>query len=210
MTAAAPDPAPAAAPNLYQGSEPRDFWLWLSPHDLLARQQLNEVGGFFSFNLPGLPGDAEQIFPFVPNPRFTRSIAPFQGNLLWDYFLEYNLEQSRSAWFPAYPSRLLAIFLLESETDAHEYALQQRRHVAGRVLKRAYTEGDYTCSRHDAAWVDLMRVRGNHDADFLGPVTRAYWAGELVADSTTGTSWRRDPLMEVLFYGTVKLYDLTL
>lgn len=184
--------------NLNHDTEPRDFWVWVSPHDIQVRHQVVEVGSFFSFDLPGLPGEPSEIFPLIHNPRFMRAVSPFQGNLLWGYHVEYNLELSREAWFHEHPSRMLAVFLLDSEAEARRYANRHHRHVADRVLERVFTDGAYTYSRHDSSWVDLLRVHGNQDAEFLNPVTKAYWSGELVKDNTlmaAGLPWTADPLI---------------
>lgn len=97
---------------------------------------------------------------FLPNPSSRTFVSPFQNNLLRAYMAEFNLEMSRERSFSEYPSRLHAIFLLDSEEEAEKYAKHHPEHVSKRVLKQARTAGSYTFSRHDASWVDFFRRTG--------------------------------------------------
>ncbi len=192
--------------NLKVADDQREFWVWVDPSDWLARHNMTFTGAFVSSPSPlGSP-----TLMFLPNPAFKTFIAPFQNNLIRNYIAEYNLELARAASFPTYPCRLECVFLVESEEDAERYAGQHPKHVAGRVLKRVRTNGDYKYSVHDASWVDFMRSGHSMDKDTLDAIGRAYWSGQRVEDcelQSMGKPWMRPYCPEVLFSGRVDFYD---
>jgi hypothetical protein len=196
-------------PNPVVGSETRDFWVWVDPRDRLARHNIQFTGAFVS-------PPVEQGFSalmLLPNPNFNKFVGAFQNNLVRDYLAEYNLELAREAHFPNFPSRLLSIFLLESESAAETYRSSHPEHVSDRLLKRVHAVGRHVYSVHDSGWVDFLRVGGSMDSQTLQAVTEAYWSGRTVTDcelSSMGQPWTGARVPEVLFMGCVKFYDRTL
>lgn len=185
--------------NLVVSGDETDFWVWIDPANRLVRQELTDKGCFVS---PGGIYGGDAALPFVPNPNFSGDISPFTIGLTHQYATEYNLEVSRLHFFPRYPSRLNAIFLLQSEADAKAYGQRHQEHVKGRVLKRVRSCDDYTYSAHDSAWVDLLRENLGSNRDDIRRAAQAYWAGK---------RWSQEPvIMEVLFMGRIEFYDRSL
>ena len=126
---------------------------------------------------------------------------------------EYNLELSRSAHFPEYPSRMHATFLLESKSEADRYAEAHPGHVDGRVLIQAETNGPYRYSVHDASRIDFMRLLSSLDAETVDVVAAAYWIGGTASDATLvsmGQCWTQARGAEVLFEGRIDFPDRAL
>lgn len=188
--------------NLIVDDSPRDFFVWVNPNNRLVRHHVGLLGCFFS--TPAEPG--QPMLMFIPNPAFQSALSPFQNNLIREYTVEYNLEINREALFPSYPSRLRAIFLLESEEEARKYARLHPGHVEGRTLLRGTTSGPYRYSIHDASWIDFMREAHSMDQDTLGRLVDAYWTGARVEDcelQSMGQPWPQETVREVLFEGRI-------
>jgi hypothetical protein len=207
-------PSKSSMQNLLVGTDQCDFYVWINPSDFLVRHQITTVGCFFSVP-PGLgsEGPLDETLMFVPNPKFRGAISPFQNNLLRNYLAEYNLELSRRHYFPRYPCRLAAIFLLENKEDAYRYRERHMVHVGNRLLKCVKTNGPYHYSRHDSSWIDFMQTGHSMDRDTINHVVRAYWSGTAAEDAglvSMGEPWSETPLTEVLFLGRVDFYDTDL
>jgi hypothetical protein len=195
--------------NLFCGEDQRDFYVWVDPSNWLIRHQIQETGSFFSVH----PEDREEALMFIPNPKFRGGVSPFQNNLLQQYIAEYQLEVARQTCCPKYPCRLQAIFLFESEEEADKYRERHFSHVGNRVLKRVKTVGYYCYSLHDSSWIDFLRLSGWNDLQTLDNVCKAYWGGHLVKSShlqSLGKVWTEEPIIEVLYLGTVEFYERSL
>lgn len=196
--------------NLYIGDAPQDFWVWVNPFNLQVRHQISLIGCFFS---AGFVERGESNLPFVPNPKFKGDISPFSIGVTHHYTAEYHFEIYREYYFPQYPSRLNAIYLLSSEGEANEYKERHMGHVGGRVLKKVHTVGQYAFSTHDSSWVDFLRLSHSCDEATIHEVTQAYWRGANVADShliSMGKPWTESPIIETLYLGRIDFYDRTL
>ena len=194
-------------PNLYVGDEPRDFWVWVNPSNRLVRHQVTLIGCFIS---AGFVERGESNLPFIPNPKFKGDISPFTIGVTHQYSAEYNLEINREHYFSVYPSRLNAIYLLQTEGDAIAYQARHMDHVRGRVLKKAKTHGNYAYSTHDSSWVDFLRLAHSCDDQTIHEVAQAYWRGISVEEcqlQSMGKPWTQPPITEVLFLGRIDFYD---
>ena len=197
-------------PNLYIGDEPRDFWVWVNPSNWLVRHQVTLIGCFIS---AGFVERGLSNLPFIPNPDFAGDISPFSISLTNYYSADYNLEINRAHYFPNYPSRLNAIFLLRSEAEALDYKSRHMGHVGDRVLKQVRTVGMHARSTHDSSWIDFLRLSHSCDDQTIHNVAQAYWQGESVEDCQLESMvkpWTQSPIIEVLYLGRVEFYDRTL
>lgn len=201
--------------NLRSGSEERDFHVWIDPRNPVLANNVRV--GIFTSNIASHNGvdyiplsTPENLLPFVENPQptqFTWSISPFVENVIHNYRVEHNFEVMRMRRFSQYPSRLQALFLFETESEAYRY----RERVPDRILKRVKTVGDYGYSLHDLSWIDFARFSPNLDE--WSAVIGAYWIGQQTIDSqleSWGEPWAKESITEVLFLGTVEFYDKTL
>jgi hypothetical protein len=98
--------------NLFSGENEKNFYVWVQPKDIYANFNANMVGSFVSV------ANKEDNLMFLPNKNFSGYISPFQGNILRSYQAEFDLEIIRKKSFRDYPSRLVATFLFENETEA--------------------------------------------------------------------------------------------
>ena len=94
-----------------------------------------------------------------------------------DFGIEYDLERCRYERYRDLPSRLFALFLFESRTEASRYYAQHPTHVGRRILKRGLTTGSCIYSIHDSARIDFLRLGHSMDADTFNYCWRGYWSG---------------------------------
>ncbi len=196
--------------NLYSGNAPRDFWVWVNPSNWIVRHQVTLIGSFGSV---GSVERGKSNLPLIQNPEFSGDISPFTIGVMHQYRAEYNFEVNREHYFPLYPSRLNAIYLLLSEEEAMTYHARHMDHVNGRVLKKVHTIGAYAYSTHDSSWVDFLRLGHGCDDETIHHATQAYWRGISVEDCQTqsmGKLWTQAPIVEALFLGRIGFYDRTL
>lgn len=190
------------APNIFDDSAVRHFWVWVDPEDMISHHNMNIVGSFCS-----TPQSASsETMMFIPNPAFHGFVSPFQNNLTRNYAADYNLELARRARFHRYPCRLQAVFLLESESDAVTYQEENPKHVEDRVLKRVTTAGDYCFSRHDSSWVNFLRLPHMMSQEDIDNCTNAYWLGQSFEDiqlSSYGKPWTQQCATEILYLGRI-------
>jgi hypothetical protein len=138
------------------------------------------VGSFAGGPVSDLGGGSPEYLPFIHNPDAKPAfITPFHNNVISWYRVEYNLERARHAHpeLTHYPSRLWALYLLNSRTDAEAYAVTHPEHVGNRVLKRCVMIGPYLYSIHDAASIDFLMVSHSMDDDTWSLCAHRYWSG---------------------------------
>ena len=122
-----------------------------------------------------MPGDYDaETLMFIPNLNYKGFVGAFQNNLLNRFIAEYNLELARRAKFASLPSRLQAIFLFASQSDAEQYWARSPSHVGSRLLRKVTTSGYYYFSAHDSSWIDFLRLEGWKDPETINQVTKAY------------------------------------
>lgn len=131
--------------------------------------------------------------------------------LVHNYFAEYHLEFFRQRAFSDFPSRLHALFLFATRTDAHTFKEKFPAHVFGKRLVRARSSGAYTCSFHDASWIEYLRLPHSLSLDALKAIADAYWAGTVVEDyglTFMDEPWREPPVIEALFLGQLEPQEI--
>lgn len=198
------------ASNLFYSKTPIDFWVWINPENWLVRNQIETIGGFTS---GGLIGQKKSNLMFIPNPEFIDDITPFQFGVMREYMAEYNLEIGRERFFPKYPSRLNAIYLFTSDSEANKYREKHMGHVGERILKRVHSVTSCIYSIHDTGWVDFLRLMHSVDPTSLDNICKAYWNGDRVQNNkllSFGQPWSQNVINEVLFIGRVEFYDRNL
>ena len=199
--------------SVITSSEQREFFVWVPPAQFLVQHNLGRVGSFRGGPLEP-EQDAPKFLPFQPNEKeYGMFITPFNSSVMNNYRLEYWLDAIRYDEFNPFPSRLHALYLLDSEHDANVYAATHPGHVDGRILKRCITEGRHLYSRHDSAWIEFLREAHSLDADTINCVARWYWSGQSVDDYglvSMGREWRKPSSPEILYYGRVDFPDKSL
>ncbi|MFL5730498.1 MAG: hypothetical protein ACJ75J_13505 [Cytophagaceae bacterium] len=188
--------------NLIRSGELKSFYVWVNPKDMFAYHNANLVGSFVSVT------NQEDNLMFLPNAEFSGYISPFQGNLLRSYQAEYKLEITRKNGFEAYPSRLVATFLFEEESEALKYRETHGIHVGHRELMKATTAGEYLYSRHDLGWIDFLRSPLILDEEIIHEITRSYWEGRSVKDFRIELMEKflsavTQPVHEILYIGRI-------
>lgn len=189
-----------------------DFWVWIHSQNSHVRHNISFTGRFFSGGL--IPDPKNSNLMFIPNPDFEGFITPFQSGITHQYMAEYNLEKGREFYnFTNYPSRLNAIYLFDSEEEAHKYKARHLKHVDGRILKKAKAVAPYVYSKHDSGWVDFLRLPHSIEAETGSFISKAYWSGINVQDcqlTSCGQPWSQKPIIEILFIGQIEFYDKNL
>lgn len=175
--------------NLLIGTAPLELYAWLETDEAAPGWDF-QSGGPFGGRLDAPGGGAP-----TPEDTFWR---------VHNYFAEYHLEFFRQRAFNPYPSRLHALFLFATRTDAETYRAKHPARVQGKWLACARSEGRYECSYHDASWLDYLRLPHNLDLESLGKVADAYWSGMLVEEAGLtfmDDPWHDPPVIEALFQG---------
>lgn len=188
--------------NLHESGEEKTFYVWVNPNDIYARYN-TRLGSFVSVS------NKEDNLMFLPNPKFSGYISPFQENLLKRYQAEYLLEMTRKKDYKNYPSRLIATFLFASEEDAVKYAKNHSLHVASRELRKGRTIGQYIYSTHDLGWIDLITSPFAEEEPVRNEIVERYWKGVTVSDFKLNLSeWPigvvAESICEVLFIGRIE------
>ena len=191
--------------NLFMGIKERDFYV-LVDQDFFPAAHNMKIGSFTSVH----PQPGSDNLMFIMNPKCNSFVSPFQSNLTRKYLAEYNFEIGRRQYFPDYPSRLEAVFLFETEREAHKYISRYEKQVSGRTLKKVRTNGQYCYSLHDSSWVDFSRLTGWKDDDTIDTVCKAYWSGQKVEGQRLKSIekvWSEEAIIEVLYNGRVDFYE---
>jgi len=189
--------------NIFEDCVERIFYCWVD-HDLFIANHNYTIGSFTSSNFD--PAKNDDHVMFIPNENFSQVISPFQMRLLNNYMAEYNLELSRRQYFKHYPSRLVAIFLFDSESEANVYRDRNFDHVGKRILRKAKTVNRYVYSKHDSSWVDFFRLWGTKDKETINNSCKCYWQGIAVKDCELlhcGSKWSQGAIFEILYYGRI-------
>jgi hypothetical protein len=190
--------------NLFKGFGTREFWLWADLEEPMVRQGLAGSGRFVS---ACEVGSQQVVLPFIENPGFLGPLSPFGLNVVREYRAEYRLELARLRHFLDYPSRLSAIFLLNTQDDAWRYAEHHRQQTGSRRLLRAWCEGPCHCSEHDSRWIDVLRTADLPDAA-RNEMAHGYWQGDPVPPQALEAARLprgADGLSEVLFVGEIRV-----
>ena len=127
-----------------------------------------------------------------------------------NYFAEYHLEFYRQRWYGNFPSRLHALLLFATRTDAENFRMKYPNRVFGKFLVCTHSLGDYTVSFHDASWLDYLCLPHSLSLATLNEISNHYWKGQLVEEmglDFMGQPWQETPIIEALFQGKLEKYD---
>ncbi len=200
---------PSNEENLRSGDEELEFFVWVDVQSFKATHNLTITGQFFSAPQPTNGPN----LPLVPNMN-AGFLSPFTVGVMRSYVAEYNLELARFYRFQRYPSRLSSIYLLPTQKEAEKYLQQHPEHVAGRILKRARSKGQYTLSEHDSSWIDFMRLPHVLEQEELAKVSDAYWRGvnteACLLTTALGKPWSSPSIREILYLGHIEFPDRSL
>lgn len=187
--------------NLFVSDEEREFFVWVDPSSRLVEHNMRFTGSFVAI------GNEGEKIPFIPNPNWSMGmISPFQLGITRNYIVEHNLEINRERRYADYPSRLEAMYLLNSVNDARRYAENNSNHISGRVLKRAITVGKYKYSIHDSAWINFLRMDHSISDEDIGKISDCYWENVLIEGcelKSHGQPYSAKSFAEVLFLGRI-------
>ncbi|HOL64314.1 MAG TPA: hypothetical protein PLB97_03125 [Accumulibacter sp.] len=138
--------------------------------------------------------------PLVP------AVLQNQSTAVRAYFAEYHLEYFRQRAFQQFPSRLHAVSLFATRSDAEAYARWHPERVAAKSLLQIRSQGSYCCSFHDASWLEYLRLPHSLSLEELDRIASYYWQGEL-AEAVELTyleqRWHQPPVIEALFRGAL-------
>jgi hypothetical protein len=206
MTIDSYHPSDKKQTNLYRNNFDKDFFFWVNPKNHIIFTNISLIG--FAFSNPVPVSNPEENLLFIPNPKFTGFITPYQNNIAKRMRAEYWLEIFRP---PEYPSRPNALFICNTEEDAIEYSSVHRDHTNGRVLISGVPDGENLYSIHDSGWFDFLCKDASLDVETAQLCAIEYWLGSKVCDCELelyGNPWTQRPTMEVLFYGKLKITDV--
>ena len=173
--------------NLLRGQLPVELYAWIDADNPLSDCDF-QSGSPFGSSLAA-PGS-------VPSPW-----------LVHNYFAEYHLEFFRQRAYNAYPSRLHALFLFATRTDAETFKEKYPAQAFGKRLVRALSQARYTCSYHDASWIEYLRLPHSLSLDTMQVIADAYWSGTCVEDyglTFMDEPWHEAPVIEALFLGQLQ------
>ena len=157
-----------------------------------------------------LPGwDILRGSPFGATLATPEGSEPTPGDQLLsvqNYFAEYHLEYFRQRRYNHFPSRLHALLLFATRTDAMTFRHKHPQRVFGKNLTFASTRGAYICSFHDASWLDYLRLPHSLSLAALDAVAEHYWSGRTVEEiglTFMDEPWREPPVIEALYQGSL-------
>ena len=158
-----------------------------------------------------LPGwDILKGSPFGATLASPEGGEPTPGDQLisvQNYFAEYHLEYFRQRRYNHFPSRLHALLLFATRTDAMTFRSKHPQRVFGKDLTCARTAGPYVCSFHDASWLDYLRLPHSLSLGALDDVAEYYWSGKTIEEvglTFMNEPWQEPPVIEALYQGTLE------
>jgi len=178
--------------NLIKDSALLELAAWLEPDSDLPGWDILKGSPF------GAALGAPQGSVALPGGQFTA---------IQNYYAEYHLEFFRQRRFNDFPSRLHALLLFATRTDAEIFQGKHPALVFGKHLVRARSRGPYICSFHDASWLDYLRLPHSLGLEALDQVADHYWSGrtvEEVVPAFMNDPWREPPVIEALFQGSLE------
>jgi len=178
--------------NLIRDTAPLELYAWLDEDSDLPGWDIL-TGSPFGSTLSSVEGGTP-----VPSDQFLA---------VQNYFAEYHLEYFRQRRFNHFPSRLHALLLFATRTDAETFRKKHPDRVFGKELICARTKGAYLCSFHDASWLDYLRLPHSLGLSALDEVAEHYWSGKVVEEvglTFMDDPWRDPPVIEALFQGTLE------
>lgn len=178
--------------NLIRDNATLELYAWLDEDSDLPGWDIL-TGSPFGATLSSIEGGTP-----VPSDQFLA---------VQNYFAEYHLEYFRQRRYNHFPSRLHALLLFATRTDAETFYKKHTDRVFGKELVCAKTTGPYTCSFHDSSWLDYLRLPHSLGLEALDEIANYYWSGAIVEDvglKFLDQPWREPPVIEALFQGTLE------
>lgn len=178
--------------NLIRDTTPLELYAWLDEDSDLPGWDIL-TGSPFGSTLSSVEGGTP-----VPSDQFLA---------VQNYFAEYHLEYFRQRRFNHFPSRLHALLLFATRTDAETFRKKHPDRVFGKELVCAKTKGAYLCSFHDASWLDYLRLPHSLGLAALDEVAEHYWSGRTVEEiglTFMDQPWHEPAVIEALFQGTLE------
>jgi hypothetical protein len=178
--------------NLIKDTATVELFCWLEPGAELPSWDV----------LKGSPFGSTLAAPEGGEPIPDNALISVQN-----YFAEYHLEYFRQRRYNPFPSRLHALLLFATRTDALIFRDKHPQRVFGKSLVCARTQGPYICSFHDASWLDYLRLPHNLSLAALDEVADHYWSGRIVEEiglTFMDQPWPETPVVEALFQGTLE------
>ena len=178
--------------NLIRDTTTLELYAWLDEDSDLPGWDIL-TGSPFGSTLSSVEGGTP-----VPSDQFLA---------VQNYFAEYHLEYFRQRRFNDFPSRLHALLLFATRTDAETFRKKHPDRVFAKRLVCAKTKGAYTCSFHDASWLDYLRLPHSLGLSALDEVAEYYWSGKVVEEvglTFMDQPWRDPPVIEALFQGNLE------
>lgn len=178
--------------NLIKDTATLELFCWLdSSTELPGWDSLkgSSFGATLAAPEGGVPGAGEQLLS------------------VQNYFAEYHLEYFRQRRYNHFPSRLHALKLFATQTDAMSFQRKHASQVHGKSLTCAKTRGAYLCSFHDASWLDYLRLPHSLSLAALDQVADHYWSGHTVEEiglRFMDQPWQEPPVIEALFQGELE------
>ena len=178
--------------NLIKDTATLELFCWLEPDCELPGWDI----------LKGSPFGATLAAPQGGEPGAGDQLLSVQN-----YFAEYHLEYFRQRRYNHFPSRLHALLLFATRTDAMTFRHKHPQRVFGKDLTCARTQDAYLCSFHDASWLDYLRLPHSLSLSALDEVADHYWSGRTVEEAGLrfmDEPWQEPPVIEALFQGRIE------
>ena len=153
------------------------------------------------------PGAAFPGWDILSGNPFATTLPEDQFTTVQNYFAEYHLEYYRQRLFNEFPSRLHALLLFATRTDAEGFRAKQPFRTQGKALVCVRSRGAYVVSFHDSGWLDYLRLPHNLSLETLDEISNYYWKGILVEDAGVrfmNELWWDPPVIEALFQGSLE------
>ena len=169
--------------HLIKDSAPLELFAWLDPEAELPGWDVLTGNPFGSL---------------LPEDQFTT---------VRNYFAEYHLEYYRQRLYGNFPSRLHALLLFATRTDAENFRHKHPDRVFGKFLVCAHSQGPYTVSFHDSSWLDYLRLPHSLSLAALDEVADYYWSGKTVEEfglTFMNEPWQEPPVIEALYQGALE------
>ncbi len=161
--------------DLYHSEAPLELYCWRAPEEAESGWNVWQ-GNPFNGNLEAFSKEAQK--PFNRQMPATRQVFLNAQN----YFVEYHLEFFRQQHFAQCPSRLNARLLFLSRVDALLFYQKHQHFLKGKILSAFKTQGTFTLSLHDSAWLDYLHLPQSFSLDDLNRVASYYWGGKTVEE----------------------------
>lgn len=186
--------------DLYHSEAPLELYCWCAPGQSETGWNVWHENPF-NGNLEAFSKEAQK--PFNRQMPSTRQLFLNAQN----YFVEYHLEFFRQRRFPTFPSRLNARLLFLSRVDAFLFYQKHQDFLKGKILCSFKTQGLFTLSLHDSAWLDYLHLPQSFSLEDLDNIASHYWSGKTVLEISPVAGdevFQTPPIIEALVMGNLR------